>query len=188
MRYFLYIIFIFSSSSIFAQSDVTILYVDASENENRLNAIIQKANSIINQSNDNVLLYIANGENPMLSENRDEFKKTLNKIKRDYISSPNLLNDVRLINDRILANSWITNLNNNEELSNELSFVFMIEEGNYHSFQIEDKFIKQILFSNNLYQNDILKDNCTVKIILDKNLDSYVQDKSNEITFSYEYL
>lgn len=188
MKYLLYIFFTFSSLSIFAQSDVTILYIDASENENRLNAIIQKAKDIINQSNGDVLLYIANGENPIISEDRDEFNRTLNIIKREYISSPNLLDDIKSINARILANAWITDLNNDAKLSSSVSFVFMIEEGNYHSFQIENMLIKQLLFSNNLYKNSILKHNCNVNVILDKNSDSFVQDKINEITFSYEYL
>ena len=73
------LIFIISSFSVLAQSNVSILYIDASENDNRLNAIIQKANNIINQSDDEFLLYIANGENPFVTQDQQEFDKTLKK-------------------------------------------------------------------------------------------------------------
>lgn len=186
MKYLLYIFFTFSSLSIFAQSDVTILYIDASENDNRLDNIIQKAKDIINQGNGDILLYIANGENPIFSEERNDFNRKLNRIKREHISSPNLFDDVKDINARILENAWITDLNNNTELLSSISFVFMIEEENYHSFQIENKLIKRLLFSNNLYKKGVLKNNCSVNIILDKNNNAV--SRANEIKFSYEYL
>ncbi|OUV44323.1 MAG: hypothetical protein CBC71_01535 [Rhodobacteraceae bacterium TMED111] len=187
MKQLTLLIFIISSFSVLAQSNVSILYIDASENDNRLNAIIQKANNIINQSDDEFLLYIANGENPFVTQDQQEFDKTLKKIKRETINSPNLLDDVKAINSTMLSNSWVSDLFDGKDLINSISFVFIIEESNYHSFQFENLFIKQLLFSNNLYRNNMLVDKCSVSVFLDKDNSRISQNLNNKISFSYEY-
>lgn len=187
MKYLIGCFSILVSLSCLSQSEIKVLYIDASENTNRLKEIISKAKGIINEDDENTLLYIANGSSPYHTTSGSEFYRTLDVITDGgNISSPSLFDDVNQINKYFLERGWVSNLTD-EEQSPLISFYFMIEESNYESINFFKEFVNLLLLSNNLISSGTLLNSCSVTIILEKSNRNGFTVKKNK-SFTYEYL
>ena len=187
MKFVLGFLSILVSLSCFSQSEIKVLYIDASENDDRLDQIISKAKEIINEEDENTLLYIANGSIPSHTTSGSEFDKTLNEIINGGIfSPPSLMEDVNQINEYFLDNGWVSNLID-EGQRPVISFYFMVEESNYESINFFKEFVNYLLLSNNLISSGTLLDSCSVTIILEQSNGKGITVNKNK-SFTYEDL
>jgi hypothetical protein len=187
MKFVLGFLSILVSLSCFSQSEIKVLYIDASGNPDRLNEIISKAKEIINEEDENTLLYIANGSIPSHTTSGSEFDKTLNEIINGGIfSPPSLMEDVNQINEYLLDKGWVSNLAD-ENQKPVISFYFMVEESNYESTNFFKEFINYLLLSNNLISSGTLLDSCSVTIILEQSNGKGITVNKNK-SFTYEDL
>ena len=105
-------IFLFLFTNIlFAQSDVLVVYIDASSSGNKLKEIQSEVKELVSDNADSeVLIFISNGESPLITSERSEVSKTLTKLRSIYVSAPDINTDIIKINKERLSNDYISDI------------------------------------------------------------------------------
>ena len=156
---------LFTSNIIYAQNDALIIYIDASASSTKLIDIQNEVNSLVDsRNNSDVYLFISKGESPVVTNDRKFVKKQLRRLRTDFITPPDYINDVKKINSALLENNHIININNisnNSGLDNQVEIHFWMQEENYNSLQLDKKLVDPLLFSNKLIFKEGLNKNCT---------------------------
>ena len=169
-------IFLFLFTNIlFAQSDVLVVYIDASSSGNKLKEIQSEVKELVSDNADSeVLIFISNGESPLITSERSEVSKTLTKLRSIYVSAPDINTDIIKINKELLSNDYISDIRNitlTSGLKKSLTFHFYFDNTDYKSLQLEKQMILPLLFSNRLVHKESLQEKCKVYLHLGENDD-----------------
>ena len=154
MKNIIVLILIFITAMVFGQRDVMVLYVDASSSEDKYDKIQDRFNNLVNENpNKDILLYISNGDNPIVANNRGDVAKSLRKMRSFLLQSPNPLYDVKRINSLLRKEGYVYNISQitkNDGVDQDISFHFYFDLRDYTNLQLKDKIIKPLLFTNRL--------------------------------------
>ncbi len=157
-----------------SQNSKTFIYVDISSSNNMLDVIQDSIKKIIYQNEDDFILFISNGDKPLISNLRSKFEDNLKRLELDFFKAPDYSFDVELINKQLVANNFIFDLSNNSpdtRLDYFLNFHFFFDEDTYLDFKLDQRFIKKLLFSNALYFDSGLHQDCIVNIYKEDNFE-----------------
>lgn len=180
--YSFFIICICLSHFSYSQNSKTFIYVDISSSNNMLDVIQDSIKKIIYQNEDDFILFISNGDKPLISNLRSKFEDNLKRLELDFFKAPDYSFDVELINKQLVANNFIFDLSNNSpdtRLDYFLNFHFFFDEDTYLDFKLDQRFIKKLLFSNALYFDSGLHQDCKVNIYKEDNFEiikTYLND------------
>ena len=94
---FVFIVF-FNSLELFSEEITKIIYIDNSKNYLKKEVIIKQLDSLVKESSD-FLIFISNGNDPIIINNLDEYNKNINNLLSKRTPRPNLKVDIRLLND-----------------------------------------------------------------------------------------
>jgi hypothetical protein len=169
-------LFLFLFTNIlFAQSDVLVVYIDASSSGNKLKEIQSEVKELVSDNADSeVLIFISNGESPLITSERSEVSKTLTKLRSIYVSAPDINTDIIKINKELLSNDYISDIRNitlTSGLKKSLTFHFYFDNTDYKSLQLEKQMILPLLLSNRLIHKESLQEKCKVYLHLGENDD-----------------
>ena len=156
----------------YSQKSKTFVYVDISSSNNMLDLIQDSIKKIIYQNEDDFILFISNGNNPLISNLRSKFEDNLKRIELDFFKAPEYNFDIELINQQLADNNFIFNLSNNSadtRLDYLLNFHFFFDEDTYLDFNLDQRFIEKLLFCNALYFDSGLHQDCKVFIYKEDN-------------------
>lgn len=170
-RLFTFILLCFCFIS-YSQNSKTFIYLDYSSSKNMPDSIKDRIEKIIYQNEDDLILFISNGIEPLISTLRTKSVDNLKRLKIDYLKPPIYNLDIELINNSLLQNNFISDISNNSvntRLDHLLNFHFFFDEDNYLNFKLNQKFIKKLLFANALYFNNGLHQDCKVLIYKEDN-------------------
>ena len=78
-----------------------------------LDVIQDSVKKIIYQNEDDFILFISNGDKPLISNLRSKFEDNLKRLELDFFKAPDYSFDVELINKQLVANNFIFDLSNN---------------------------------------------------------------------------
>ena len=135
MRNILSSLLLFLSITVYSQSDYTIIYLDKSSTytEESFKDLKKKIKKIITtNSNDEVLLYISNGENPIYHD-RSTFTRGLSKLGEDQIAKPDYNEELTRLNQLLLDRniiSDIVSITKNSGINQKIHFHFFIHDDN----------------------------------------------------------
>lgn len=171
-RYFLFFFVFYCSYNVFSNNTKTFIYVDISASDDVIDLIQDSIKKIVYSNDDDFILYISNGNKPLILTSRNELIDNLNKLFLENFKHPDYNQDIYLINEILLKNKLLSNISNNIEasnLKNKLNFYFFINKDNFFDFNLESNLIKKLLFSNKLYFSSGLHKDCNVYIFEDNN-------------------
>ena len=86
--YSFFIICICLSHFSYSQNSKTFIYVDISSSNNMLDVIQDSVKKIIYQNEDDFILFISNGDKPLISNLRSKFEDNLNRLELDFFKAP----------------------------------------------------------------------------------------------------
>ena len=170
-RLFTFILLSFCFIS-YSQNSKTFIYLDYSSSKNMPDSIKDHIEKIINKNEDDIILFISNGIEPLISTLRTKSVYNLKRLKIDYFKSPNYNLDIELINNTLLQNNFINDFSNNSvnsRLDYLLNFHFFFDEDTYLDFNLNQMFIKKLLFANALYFDNGLHQDCKVFVYNEDN-------------------
>lgn len=192
-------LFLFLFTNIlFAQSNVLIVYIDASSSGNKLKEIQSEVEELVsNNSNSEILIFISNGvtdkgeSSPVITNERSEVSKTLRKLRSIFVPSPDIGADLARINKELISNDYISDISNitlTYGLKKSLTFHFYFDKEDYNSLQFEKNLILPLLFANRLKQDEKLHKKCKVWLHLGENDNIDTDIKEEEKFNKQEYL
>ena len=136
----------------YSQNSKNFIYVDISSSNNMLDIIQDSIKKIIYQNEDDFVLFISNGDKPLISTLRSKFEENLKRLELDFFKAPDYSFDVELINKQLVANNFSLDLS-------------------YLDFKLDQRFIQKLLFSNALYFDSGLHQDCKVFIYKEDNFE-----------------
>lgn len=151
----------------YSQNSKTFIYLDISASNNMLDIIQDSIKKIIYQNEDDFILFISNGNKPLISNLRTTFQDNLKRLEQDYFNPPDYNLDIELINKLIIDNNFLYDISNNSldiKLDYLLNFHFFFDEDTYSDFKLDQMFIKKLLFTNALYFKGGIHKDCKVTI------------------------
>ena len=158
------LIMIAFSLSTIAQSKVAVIYIDASNSGDKL-ILMQEEIKKINNNNDNVILYISNGESPLIATNKEEVEKSSVRLRMISPNYPDIRFDINKLNKELLKNNILSNIMNhtlNSGVESSIDFHFFFDKSDYESNNFKRNIIQKLLLSNNLEFNNKIHKNCKV--------------------------
>ena len=171
-RYFLFFFILFCSCNVFSKTTKIFIYVDISSSDDVIDLIQDSIKKIIFSNEDDFVLYVSNGNKPLVITSRYKLIDNLNKLYLENFKEPDYKKDIYLINEVLLKNKLLSNISNNTEannLENELNFYFFLNKDSFFDFNLESNLINKLLFSNKLYFSSGLHKDCNVHIYEDNN-------------------
>jgi len=179
MKNILSSLLLFLSITVYSQSDYTIIYIDKSstQSESSFKDLKKKVKEIIAiNSNAEVLLYISDGENPIIND-RSTFKTGLSNLNKWQIARPDYEEELTrlrlLILDRNII-SDIVSITKKSGINQKINFHFFIHDDNKETFNKEC--LNTLLHCNRLTYIEQYQDNCTVNTYTD-NDNQFIKNK-----------
>ena len=165
----LILLFIFIIYSIYSKADTIIVYIDVSDNPNK-EEIIRQTKILIQNKNDEFIVFISNDNTPIIINNTDYLDTDLNKLFYISPSSPSIDDDTDTLN------YYIDYIGIKTNSTKQISFYFYTTPTTK-----TNSLISRILLSNRLANSNGLKDNVNVNIIFDKNKETIETKKNYEL-------
>ena len=151
----LLITFLAFSLNVFSQSVTDIIYIDLNLSNKSLSEIEDEV-KLITKSNNNFLLYIANGEEPIFTTSFGDIGSILEQMYLLNSRSSNYKFDVSNLNMLFRKYDFVKNINNISNLSSlesHLNFHFFYNSKEYKN-DVYSKFIKKLLLTNRLHYSN----------------------------------
>jgi hypothetical protein len=148
----LLISFLTFSINLFSQSISDVIYIDLNSSTNSISEIEDKLKDILG-SNDQFLLYIANGKEPIHTNLQVGLSAVLEDI---YLLNPRPSNynfDILQINKMLRTHGFVNNINSisyKSSLKTKLNFHFFFNKKEYEN-DVYNRFIKNLLLTNKLH-------------------------------------
>ena len=151
------ILFVLLSVSSTSQSVTSVFYIDASNCGDKLKMIQDEVKSIIsNDNSDKILLFISNGESPLIAHNIEDINKSLVRLRMISPPAVDPRYDLESLNREILNNDILSNLVNQSKsngVRDNINFHFYFDASDYNSLNYKKNIIQLFLLSNNLEFN-----------------------------------
>lgn len=162
------ILLVFITSVLIAQDNVLVIYVDASESKESLIDIQKEVKDLIEKNSEHKLyLFISNGKQPFVTNNRNDASKILNRLRIGMRPTPDHTFDTKELNKAMVENRYISNINNitqDDGLDYKIDMYFVIAKENLEI--IKQKIVEPFLYSNGLKYGEQNQVNCSVNFNL----------------------
>ena len=157
--------FIFSLESVF--SNTHIIYADISK-KNIADIESEIKEIVSNIEDESFILYISNGNNPLICEERQKLSNVFEELNYMPVPSrPDPFTDVDSLNAIITEKQLLKNINKKQrQLQKAVKFYFFLHHVDYYN-HIE-KIVKEIILTNRLKNENGLLNKCHVSVFIDK--------------------
>lgn len=165
-------VFIITTKFCVAQDGVLIIYADASNVPYKF-PFRNKLASAIQDSEYKLMLYVSNGNNPMVCTNVYETQSVLEKVAKFNAPKPNVSFDLDSINKLFSRDSILSEISQRaSEIQERVQFYFFLNAADCRENKQDIHIAKALLLSNRLINKNGMLSNCRAKLYV-QNLNTH---------------